>query len=222
MTSPVAVLPDGNVEMSSGDVLDGRMIDSTAKASNMNATPVKSLSNTHMLLNNGNVVTTNAAQNSQPAMPVSANGSGVQMSNGTMVGNHTLTSLPSINNASDKAIRTTNSAINMTNMAARMNASSSNSAAEKYAANDAAYTESVRAAAAASAIGDQAAVAKHSANAQVHYQNRQAIASGGHCTIAPPSIAQSARAYCEPAPFTSRGSQSRYFRVDMAYGTPAM
>ncbi len=94
-TLPVAVLPNGNVQMASGAIIDGKLIDATSKAANATSPVVQQMGN-KSLLANGNTVVSGSANSSATPHFITANKSSVIMTNGNTVHANHLNMLPPI------------------------------------------------------------------------------------------------------------------------------
>lgn len=243
MSLPVAVLPTGNVQLANGNVLDGKLIDATSKASNQTAVPVQQ-GGGKVLLSNGNSVVP-GANNTAPAMPqtITANKSSVMMSNGNTVHANNLAQLPPISSPSvvNAAAATTSAA------ASNLAANPAANPADVSTANQVAAISSNHAANVARANGNYASAERHAETAMRHLRIAEALAGGmgggattEHYTkpawmhmphmrkehfdttatsganIAPPHPTTQ---YWKPAPFNSVGGAA-YFYVGEAYGVP--
>jgi hypothetical protein len=115
---PVDVLPNGNVVMSHGGIVDGGHVSAMAAASNKASYPTEARTNGMMKMANGNHVNKNAGGN--PGMPVGLDHQGnVVMSNGDTVHPNMVAALP----ASPPTAANTSGAVASSNMHPAMAAS---------------------------------------------------------------------------------------------------
>ena len=89
---PVKVLPNGNVLMSNGNILNGKAVHAHSNVSNMSATPAKQLGNEKLLMSNGNVI--NTRHHKTPSLPVRVVNNHLLMSNGNSVSPNVLKNIP--------------------------------------------------------------------------------------------------------------------------------
>lgn len=242
---PVAVLPTGNVQLANGNVLDGKLIDASSKASNQMAAPVQQ-GNGKVLLSNGNSVVV-GANNTAPALPqtITVNKSSVVMSNGATVHANNLAQLPPITSTAT----VNRAALTTSNAASNLSANPMASPIDVSTANQVAAISSNHAANVARANGNYAAAGKHAETAMRHLRVAEAMLHGNSApmqmenfstskmfhnvqfprrrehfdttatagaNIVPPKPTTQ---YYKPSPFGSVGG-AQYFYVGEAYGVP--
>jgi len=200
MSSPISVLPNSNVLMSNGNVIDARMINSASKNSMFQPDAVPSV------VSNGTVV----------------------MSNGATVASHVLNSLPSVNESPAMAQHVAAVTSNLAQSAAGAAGASPMEKQQAHMAAAIASRKAMAVfrnlGDVISANEHMALAQRHLdiASSQMSggrgrfegFETASANQAGGECPIAPP---QQQRNYCRPAPFTSMQGQP-YFLVGEAYG----
>jgi hypothetical protein len=82
-TAPAAVLPNNNVQLNNGNIVNGADVHAASVQANSTAAPVQQLPTGNVLMSNGNSV--NPAQSQAAALPVAVVSSNVVMSNGNTV-----------------------------------------------------------------------------------------------------------------------------------------
>jgi len=92
MNHPVQVLPNGNVVMSNGNIVNGKAVLSHSNVSNSNSSPVRKIDPEKVLLSNGNSI--NVKNQKLPAFPVGVVNKHVLMSNGNTISPQVIAQIP--------------------------------------------------------------------------------------------------------------------------------
>jgi hypothetical protein len=89
---PIAVLPNNNILLKNGNIVDGEQLGIITANANANSSVVKNLPNGNIQLKNGNTV--NRVNGNTVAVPVAVNNSNVILSNGNTVANKNISKVP--------------------------------------------------------------------------------------------------------------------------------
>jgi hypothetical protein len=89
---PLHVLPNGNVVLSNGNIVNGKAIFSHGNVSDVNASPVKRVAEDKVLMSNGNIIDVNHQK--KASLPVGVIDKHVIMSNGNLISPEVLKLVP--------------------------------------------------------------------------------------------------------------------------------
>lgn len=196
--TPAKVLPNGNVVLTNGNVLNGSTVAAHANMSNATSVPQQTLPGGNKLMSNGNTVSPMGS--SSAGMPSAIVNGNVVMSNGNTVSPSILAQIPP----------QSPSMANQVGPIVNTSAVSMNAGVQAANAINSVHANAINS-------GMHAANVMSGNMAQSNYQVMSAMNNlHGACAIAPPASVMN---YCTPAPFHSAGGE-RYFYVGEAYGRP--